>query len=138
MPSEKCKLIQNIVLIAFPFAFNSQNVECIQSEIQRHENSFHYYTTKIRYFKASYKSSCPNSVVKKCSTSLKYVPQSHVSNESCYKKIVATIWLELKSKLEKSGDTKSFLGSLLYRRDLLFEILRANANRILISYTRFF
>jgi len=26
MPSEKCKLIQNIVLIAFPFVFNSQNV----------------------------------------------------------------------------------------------------------------
>lgn len=102
IPSEKCKLIQNVVLVAFPFAecFNSQNIERIQNEIQRHENSFHYYATKIRLFKASYESSRPNSVVKKCSTSLKYVPQSCVSNESCYKKIAATIWLELKGKLK--------------------------------------
>lgn len=108
IPSEKCKLIQNVVLVAFPFAerFNSQNVERIQNEIQRHENSFHYYATKIRHFKASYESSRPNSVVKKCSTSLKYVPQSCVSNESCYKKIAATIWLELKGKLEKRRHRK--------------------------------
>lgn len=92
---------RTVVLVAFPFAFNSQNVECIQSEIQRHENSFYYYATKIRHFKASYESSRLNSVVKKCSTSLKYVSQSYVSNESRYKKIAVTIWLELKGKLEK-------------------------------------
>ena len=75
----------------------------------RHENSFYYYATKIWHFKASYESSRPNSMVKKCSTSLKYVPRSRVSNESRYKKIATTIWLELKSKLEKQETQEVFL-----------------------------